>query len=508
MKLKSSIPSNSVKLIELYNKINSGSLITGPDYQRKLVWKKQHKYAFIETILLNFPFPEIYIASAEMDMDKLQSREVVVDGQQRLTTIVDYIKGKGDFSNAKNIKSFDSLSSEEKKDFLNYLVSVKDLKDIGEENTKEVFKRINSTDYSLNSNEILNAEYGGGEFAIFCKLLADKTYKPTEKETDIILENELRDLVSTFFLKNNVFSENDIKRMFDSQYIMLISSTLLEGKYFGRNSKINFYLEKYNLEFSIHTEILKKLINSITIISKLKLSENSYWFNKANLFTLLFELSAIIETNLDLAKLEQNLIDLENKVDVYFNGDEDQIKLLTSDETKFFEVSRQGSHELSSREHRGKVIKELINKSLNFTQLEDTTDDVYSKNIYSLKELSIPYSLITPTATGLVKSVMDATSAVREFLNEKNIHDYEKQNYGPTHKVKIKGQFILQNMEAKETEISLYRSNGRGDFRIWFTDLKEFASANDELGIILIGDKISILNFSKFDYTDFISKLK
>lgn len=93
MKLKSSIPSNSVKLIELYNKITSGALITGPDYQRKLVWKKQHKYSFIETILLNFPFPEIYIASDEMDIEKLQAREVVVDGQQRLTTIVDYIKG-------------------------------------------------------------------------------------------------------------------------------------------------------------------------------------------------------------------------------------------------------------------------------------------------------------------------------------------------------------------------------------------------------------------------------
>ena len=104
-----------------------------------------------------------------MDMEKLQSREVVVDGQQRITTIVDYIKGKGDFASVKSLVSFDNLSQDEKKEFLNYLVSVKDLKDIGHENIKEVFKRINSTDYSLNSNEVLNAEYGGGEFAIFCK---------------------------------------------------------------------------------------------------------------------------------------------------------------------------------------------------------------------------------------------------------------------------------------------------------------------------------------------------
>jgi uncharacterized protein with ParB-like and HNH nuclease domain len=125
MKLNSSIPSNSVKLIDLYNKIVSGSLITGPEFQRKnLVWKKQHKFSFIETILLNFPFPEVYIASAELDLAELKAREIVVDGQQRLTTIVDYIQGRNDFINQKSIKSFDELGEQEKRDFLNYLITV------------------------------------------------------------------------------------------------------------------------------------------------------------------------------------------------------------------------------------------------------------------------------------------------------------------------------------------------------------------------------------------------
>lgn len=507
MKLKSSIPSNTVKLIEIYNKIISGALITGPDFQRKLVWKKQHKYTFIETILLNFPFPEIYIASADMDMEKLQAREVIVDGQQRVTTIVDYIKGIGDFANVKNLKSFDDLSSEEKKEFLNYLVSVKDLKDIGDENIKDVFKRINSTDYSLNSNEVLNAEYGGGEFAIFCKLLADNNYKITDRETDIYLAVETRQLASNFFLKNNVFSENDIKRMFDSQFIMLIVCTLLEGKYFGRNSKINFYLGKYNSEFSIHTDILEKLLNSISIIDILRLSENSYWFNKPNLFTLIIELHNIKVVELDVEKLEKNLIDLENKVDIYFNGDEEEIKLLSADETKYFEVSRQGSHELSAREHRGKVVKGLINKSMKIEKDDEVLNVIASNNLKSLKDKGVKYSMLIPTFTGLSKSVMDATSNLREFLKENNIHDYEKQHYGPTNKKKVIGNFILEDFQYKTTEISLYRSNGRGDYRIWFSNFKEFASASDEIVIILIEDKISVLNLTKYDYTKFIEGL-
>lgn len=504
MKLKSSIPSNSVKLIELYNKIISGALITGPDYQRKLVWKKQHKFSFIETILLNFPFPEIYIASDEMDITKLQAKEVVVDGQQRLTTIVDYIKGVGDFTNQKNIKSFDDLTPEEKKEFLNYSVSVKDLKDIGEDNIIGVFKRINSTDYSLNSNEVLNAEYGGGEFAIFCKLLADKNYMTTIKETDIIVEPKERELVTTFFEKNNVFSENDIKRMFDSNYIMLISSTLLEGKYFGRNSRINYYLEKYNLEFTIHTEVLKKIINSIKIIEKLKFSVNSYWFNKPNLFTLLFELNSIDEAKIELDKLEQELIDLENKMEIYYNGDEDQIKLLSSDETKYFEVSRQGSHELAAREHRGKVIKGLIAKSMKEQVPVEIQENISSKNKSTLQANGINFCTLIPTTTGLSKSIMDATSNVREFLKDNNIHNYEEQEYGPDHKIKIAGQFILEDLASKKTEVSLYRSNGRGDYRIWFTDLKDFAEANNELSLIFKDGFLTALNTSKYDYSSFL----
>lgn len=153
MKLKESIPSNSIKIIELYNKILSETLVIRPSFQRKLVWKKQHKYHFIETILMNFPFPEIYIASSQIDIENLTAQEIVVDGQQRLSTIMDYIRGVNDFKQQSRVTSFDKLSIEEKKDFLNYLVTVRDLKNMEYEAIKEVFERINSTEYCLNQVE-------------------------------------------------------------------------------------------------------------------------------------------------------------------------------------------------------------------------------------------------------------------------------------------------------------------------------------------------------------------
>lgn len=500
MKLKSSIPSNSVKLIDLYNKITSGSLILGPDFQRKLVWKKQHKYAFIETILLNFPFPELYIASEEVDIDNLKAKEIVVDGKQRLSSIVDYIQKEGDFSNQKSITHFDDLDISEKREFLNYLITVKDLKDIGVQRIIEVFKRINSTNYSLNSNEILNAEYGGGEFAIFSKLLTDNDYVPGEKETNIIIATELKQQITDFFEENKVFSNNDVKRMFDSQYIMLIASTLLEGTYFGRSNRINHYLEKYNDDFSNYNDILERLTNSISIIKDLKFSSGSYWFNKANLFTLIVELNNVKKSDLDLNLLESMLLDLENKFDIYYNGDEEEeLEKLTVDETKYFEVARQGSHENAAREHRGKVIRGLINES-RITEAE-VESDIYTTNIELLKEKEIDYSIIIPTDTGLKKSIMDAVSGVREFLLRNGIHDYEHQELGPTHKVKLNCFFITDDSEIS-SEASLYRSNGRGDYRIWFKNLAEFADSKNELAIIYIDGALKLLNISKIDYTD------
>lgn len=484
MKLKESIPSNSVKIIELYNKIDAGILDTSPDFQRKLVWKKQHKYSFIETILMNFPFPEVYIASSEMDVETLKSKEIVVDGKQRLTAILDYIKGVKDFENQRRVTPFEELTTDEKRDFLNYLVTVKDLKDIEESYIKEIFQRINSTEYSLNANERINAQYGGGEFALFCKQIVDANYTATADETDIVLERETKGLLNSFFSDNEIFTDNDKARMFDEQYAMLIVSTFLEGDYYGRSSKVNEYLEIYNSSFENYTIPLKLLTNSIITISKLGFYKNSYWFNKANLFTLIIELSKINTEKLNLQTLEQELLELETKVDLYFS--DDYTIEITDNEKKYFEVARQGSHEKANRIFRGKIIKDILDKSLSAQ-----TDN---RNIL--------HTIIIPTQTGLSKHIMDATSNVRAFFKVNKIHDYDTQQLGSESKVILKGKFVFQDREA-DTDISLYRSNGRGDYRIWFSGLSDFASPNDELALSCEDSLIRIYNLTKYNYTNF-----
>lgn len=500
MKLKDSIPTNAVKIIDLYNKIDNDLLNTSPNYQRKLVWKKQHKFAFIDTILKNFPFPEIYIASSDIDVEKRIATEVVVDGQQRLTTIVEYIKGEGDFKDQKKVTAFDDLTTPEKKDFLNYKVSVKDLRDISEVYIKEIFRRINSTEYSLNTVERNNAQYGDGEISLFCKQLIDLEYDPTEDETDIIIDKKKRVFIYNFFDSNQVFTDNDKRRMYDFQYLMLITSTVLEGSYFGRNTIVDEYLEKYNSEFPDYEIVIKKLINSIEIMHKLDFSKNSYWYNKANLFTLLVELSEVDVDSINIKKLETELFKLEDKADIYFTADkEEELEDISEDEKKYFEVARHSSHEKAAREHRGKLIGELIDSCRRNENEPRNSLEGLNKNFLETKK-KISYSVLIPTKTGLKKSIMDAVSSVRKFLKENNIHDYDAQELGPDHKIE-KDCFLQKDKSEEQAKMSLYRSNGRGDYRIWIKNLRDFVSPDQELALILDDThKIRILNISKYDY--------
>jgi len=100
------------KLLELFNMMKNSSLLLTPSFQRKLVWNDTHKEDFIETILLGLPFPEIYLADGGINLDTQTSETLVVDGQQRLSTIYQYVTSSPEF-NIKRMQKFADLTPEQ-----------------------------------------------------------------------------------------------------------------------------------------------------------------------------------------------------------------------------------------------------------------------------------------------------------------------------------------------------------------------------------------------------------
>jgi hypothetical protein len=122
-----------------------------------------------------------------------------------------------------------------------------------------------------------------------------------------------------------------------------------------------------------------------------------------------------------------------------------------------------------------------------------------------LTEKSVEVTLIEPTATGLGKSIMDATGSVRSYLKDKQVHDFELQGQGQTNKIQVTSNLINPNGLIKSVA-SLYRpTTKKGDPRIWFSGLRDYARANDILAIFAFGETLYVLNISRLDLDSLIN---
>jgi len=120
-----------------------------------------------------------------------------------------------------------------------------------------------------------------------------------------------------------------------------------------------------------------------------------------------------------------------------------------------------------------------------------------SENATYLANHDIEFSFLLPTATGLGKSIMDATIPLREFFLRNQIHDYGKQEQGQKHKVSIPSQ-IIENGILHDCTASLYRPNTKkGDPRIWFSGLKRFVQPDSILAICVCEDQLFALLLSQ-----------
>jgi uncharacterized protein with ParB-like and HNH nuclease domain len=109
---------------DLYNR---NLLDLDPKYQRRSVWSQEFKDYFIDTILLGYPSPAIFLYE-EIDPNGVSSYSVV-DGKQRLTTIFEFVRDifpVSDKAERLNLqrKYFSQFDDPDKVDLWNYQFSV------------------------------------------------------------------------------------------------------------------------------------------------------------------------------------------------------------------------------------------------------------------------------------------------------------------------------------------------------------------------------------------------
>ena len=122
------------------------------------------------------------------------------------------------------------------------------------------------------------------------------------------------------------------------------------------------------------------------------------------------------------------------------------------------------------------------------------------RNMEYLVNKNVKFTQVQITATGLKKSILDATTPMRTYFKENNVHDYALQNKGQDNKVIIK-TYILTEYKEIETQTSLYRPETKdGDPRLWIYRLKETTEADDIHAIIApTPTSLFVINLTKVD---------
>lgn len=321
------------KIHQLLTALREKRLIPRPEFQRRLVWTNKDKSSFLETVLMNYPFPEIYLSTGEVDVDTGQGIELLVDGQQRVTTLYQYFTGSPDIRLGPDVTPYKDLEQQMKEAFLQYDVVVRDLGQIDVDTTRRVFQRINATGYSLNAMEIHNARYEGA-FKGFAETFAQQP----------------------FFEQHRIFSPAEIRRMQDIRFVVVLLATIL-GTYFNRDDEIEEYLRRYNDEFPMETDIAKELQHILSFVEKMDVSPQSRIWKKADLFTCLVELHrAIVKKGLSI----EPTATAELLNDFFATVDDPDERVENVDAEVYYKAALQASNDRGNRIARGEIMAAIL----------------------------------------------------------------------------------------------------------------------------------------------------
>mgnify|MGYP000063675405 FL=1 len=232
---------NTKPISDLYNGMKSGDIIINKEYQRSPgLWPNNSRSYFIDTILNEYPFPKIVLWQ-KIDIYSQKTTSEIIDGQQRLTTIRDYINNKFKLSYVSkkySNKFFDDLDDKTKEMLLTYEVSLDIITSGSNEEILEIFKRINSYTLPLNNQEQRFATYQG-EFKWFI--------------------NELTERITPFLSKTKVLGDRDISRMLDDDLLTECWKQYLKGIVVRSTKKLDL-LYKENDIFFPEKDILFQII--------------------------------------------------------------------------------------------------------------------------------------------------------------------------------------------------------------------------------------------------------
>jgi uncharacterized protein with ParB-like and HNH nuclease domain len=310
-----------------------------PPYQRNFIWNANEQKALIDSILSSYPLPSFFFY-LRPDSGIYE----VVDGQQRCTTILQFVKGK--ITNSSDV----AYSSNQFPSFIRYELPVTVITQLESGDSLEKFYAlVNKTGRKLNRSELNRAEFGETRF--------------------YSLVNSLVNLQQ--FRNLNLFSKATVLRMNDRDFVEEIVAFLK----FGPTDKKQAVDELYHNDITAQEEsdlkrAFKATLNRITKLNAI-FPLNATRFDQKNDFYTLFHILHEFALNDDItASLYRVLVLLASDISPSVEGCE------TLREYALNCVSQSNSR--NARMKRFDILKALLlNNSSEFTPEQEDVAQYY-----------------------------------------------------------------------------------------------------------------------------------
>jgi hypothetical protein len=289
----------SLIIQDLLNFHRDKSLNISPWYQRRSVWSEPQKAYLINTIFEQKPVPSLYVRH-QIDVDAEKSIKEVVDGQQRIRTILSYREDAfaARHPEHKNKVKYSELSKTQRETFVATKLSVGYLIGAEDQDVIDIFGRINSISKTLNPQEKRNAIYSG-EFKQFSLTQAVERL-PFWRATDI-------------------FSATDISRMQEVQFISDLVINMINGLSDFNAKTIDKFYRTRDVDFPEREDIVKRMESLfVKLVAIPSTAFKDTIFKQYQLaFSLMVVIDRIRDQNLSAEKIEQVICEIDAQVAGY-----------------------------------------------------------------------------------------------------------------------------------------------------------------------------------------------
>jgi len=366
---------NTVTVKEIYDDFTKQSLIIDNSYQRRKVWMPQDNVRLIETILLNLIIPEIFLWPADINPDNGETIVHIVDGQQRINAIIDFISGEyklqskylinDDTRDMFSNKTFTDLSPELRTHMWFYNLSIVNIdRNCTITDVKNMFYRLNLTDYSLNDQEKRNSLVS--EFGDVSQGLSK----------------------NDFWEHHKVFSALDVRRMKDVEYCSNIIILAREGIVDQTsNKKINEVYDDLKENYPDKEENIKIISIAMEMIDRLTNKDTfSFISKKSQMYSLFSFCFNLIENKIEI---NSEIIEKFRLFVIAYNKFRNEMDLLFEDAVcaevyegikKYKLASSEGVNKVGNRVIRFETLKKFCVES------DNSINDIFVKVTQEIEE--------------------------------------------------------------------------------------------------------------------------